>query len=213
MAEKQSQGDRLVEVESLVDGGEAGSPSSTPPPFPPPESLEQPIQIREEKAKEKRNGWIIRFPALKSNEEWRKYAAVRLSTEFDSEDCLLKNKIAAKLLDGLAKVKAVIERNKNGDISCSQIGFVSKYLSVLYDTESRNATFSTTSWLAQGLTVKVNGDVKAQQGEVKLLTNLLDSKYAAEISCGIPSIGLVFKIAKKFSNILWRGYHRSYLHA
>ncbi|KAK8964603.1 hypothetical protein KSP40_PGU001340 [Platanthera guangdongensis] len=55
----------------------------------------------------------------------------------------LEENNAALFFDILAKFKFYLENNNNnkGELSCPQLGFVTKNLSVLYDIESKNSHF------------------------------------------------------------------------
>lgn len=158
--------------------------AETPPP-PPPNA--EPVQAFSNESEKSR---FIPLPRIKFDGDWRKYAAVKVSTEFDSEGSVFINKISAKVLDGIAKIKGSFQRSVRGEIRSPQLGFVTKYLSVLYDHEDRNTLVTASADLSQRLQLKLLGDVQARQGELKLLTSLADSRYKAELSCDVPSIGL-----------------------
>ncbi|KAL4193812.1 hypothetical protein AMTRI_Chr06g201220 [Amborella trichopoda] len=113
----------------------------------------------------------------------------KLSIEFDSENKVFVNKISTKLFDGFAKLKYSFQRNKNGDIQYPQLGFVTKYLSVLYDHDERNAVIS--GCLDVGPRVQIKGvhDVSAQQGEARLIATLADPSYKLELVSSVPSTG------------------------
>eukprot|EP00249_Psilotum_nudum_P018456 c26814_g1_i2 orf=758-1720(-) len=124
------------------------------------------------------------------NGDWRKYAALKVSTEYDSEDHLFTNKISARLMNGLAKFKASFLREQGGELRNPVLGFVSKHLSVLYDHEVRNALVTLGVDLGSHCQMKYARDIKAQQGEAKLLAQSPDLKYKAEISYDLPPTGL-----------------------
>eukprot|EP01018_Ginkgo_biloba_P002279 Gb_22926 [translate_table: standard] len=132
----------------------------------------------------------IAIPKIGFDGDWRKYAAVKVSSEFDSEGWVVINKISARVLDGLAKIKASFQRDGKGELRYPQLGLVTKYLSVLYDHDDRNALVTASVEVGRRLQFKLLSDVKAQQGEVKILTNLADSRYKAEVSYDVPSTGL-----------------------
>lgn len=93
-------------------------------------------------------------------EDWRRYAAVKLSTEFDSEGSVLVNKVSARMLNGLAKLTGSFQRESSGDLRYPLLGLVTKYLSVLYDHEDRNALVTLSADLGRNLQVKYLRDVK-----------------------------------------------------
>lgn len=155
------------------------------PPSPPLNA--EPLQTFSNESKKSR---FISLPRIKFDGDWRKYAAVKVSSEFDSEGSVFFNKISARVFDGIAKIKGSFQRSGSGEIRSPQLGFVTKYLSVLYDHEDRNTLVTASADLPKRLQLKLVTDVQAQQGELKLLTSLADPRYRAELSCDVPSIGL-----------------------
>ncbi|XP_057855305.2 outer envelope pore protein 37, chloroplastic [Cryptomeria japonica] len=134
-------------------------------------------------------GAIDVHPA-KFGRDWRRKPAFKISTEFDSESKDIINKFSARLFDGLGKIKGSFQRDLNGKLQCPQLGLDTKYLSILYDHEDRNALFTASADLSNQFQLKLQGDAKAQQGELKLITKLCDSKYKAEVSYDVPSTRL-----------------------
>ncbi|KAH7426682.1 hypothetical protein KP509_10G012500 [Ceratopteris richardii] len=122
--------------------------------------------------------------------DWRKYVAVKVSTEYDSEESIFLNKVSARFLDGLAKVKASFQREPAGEIRSPIFGFSSKHLSILYDHEERNALVTAIGTLGSRVEMKYLRDIRAQQGELKLIARSMDTKYQAEIGYDIPTTGL-----------------------
>lgn len=122
--------------------------------------------------------------------DWRKYAALKVSTEYDSEDNVFINKISARLLNGLAKLKASFQREPAGELRSPALGFSSRYLSVLYDHEERNALVTGVADLGSRLQFKYLRDIQAGQGEVKLIARSTDSRYLTEIGCDAPITGM-----------------------
>lgn len=121
---------------------------------------------------------------------WRKYASLKVSTEYDSEESIFVNKISARLLDGLAKIKASFQREQAGEIRSPILGFSSKHLSILYDHEDRNALVTAVGNLGSRVQMKYLRDIRAQQGELKLIARSADASYQAEIGYDIPAAGL-----------------------
>ncbi|KAG6553622.1 hypothetical protein Mapa_004536 [Marchantia paleacea] len=120
--------------------------------------------------------------------DWRKTIAMKASTEYDSEGGVFLNKISARVLDGLAKVKAAFERGANGEVNAPLFGLVTKYVSVLYDHEDQNAQVTVNkNW--RNLGIKYRRDIKAEQGELSLTANAFNAKYRAEIDFDLPQTG------------------------
>ncbi|CAK9875488.1 unnamed protein product [Sphagnum jensenii] len=118
--------------------------------------------------------------------DWRRYAAVKLSTEYDSEGAVFVNKLSARMLNGLAKLTGSVQREPGGDFRYPLFGVVTKYLSVLYDHEDKNALVTVSADIGRNLQVKYLRDVKAQQGEVKLLGQTSNMKYKTQLAYDIP---------------------------
>ncbi|MCL7037113.1 hypothetical protein MKW94_011505 [Papaver nudicaule] len=116
--------------------------------------------------------------------------AIRVTSEFDSDSLSFFNKLSCKVFDNLAKFKLSFSNSKNGEISDPQIGFVSKYLSVLYDVEEQNALVKSSFCVGNKLSFRASQDVKAQQGEVAMVASLPDPSYKLELSSAVPSVGL-----------------------
>lgn len=128
--------------------------AEAPPPPPPSTETLQTFPNEPEKSR------LIRLPRIKFDHDWRKYAAVKLSSEFDSEGNAFINKISARVFHGIAKIKASFQRSGSGEIQSPQLGFVTKYLSILYDHEDRNALVTASADLSQRLQLKLLTDVK-----------------------------------------------------
>lgn len=122
--------------------------------------------------------------------DWRQMAAVKLSTEYDSEGSVFVNKLSARVLNGLAKLTGSVQREPSGDLRYPLLGVVTKYLSVLYDHEDRNALVTMNADVGKNLSVKYLRDIKAQQGEVKLSAHTANLKYKTEISYDVPATAL-----------------------
>lgn len=90
----------------------------------------------------------------------RRLPTVRISSEYDSESSAFLNKVSCRVFNGLAKIKGQFQSNRNGDINFPQIGFITKYLSVLYDYEDQNAVVTGSFDVGRGLQVKGVHDVK-----------------------------------------------------
>jgi hypothetical protein len=94
--------------------------------------------------------------------DWRRYAAVKLSTEYDSEGAVFVNKLSARMLNGLAKLTGSVQREPGGDFRYPLFGVVTKYLSVLYDHEDKNALVTVSADIGRNLQVKYLRDVKVR---------------------------------------------------
>lgn len=139
------------------------SPPPPPPPSPPPSSS---------------------FPVFLSR------PLVRVTSEFDSDSSLFLHKVSCKLFDSLAKLKVSFQNNNKGEVSEPQIAFSSKLLSIHYDLEDQNALIKGSFDVGPTLHFKAAHDVKAQQGEVAMVTKLADPGYALELSSPVPIIGM-----------------------
>ncbi|XP_077225612.1 outer envelope pore protein 37, chloroplastic-like [Tasmannia lanceolata] len=116
--------------------------------------------------------------------------AIRLTSEFDSDSSIFSHKISCKLFDSLAKFKLSFQNTHKGEVSNPQLGFITKYLSVLYDLETQNAFLKGAFDLGNKLQFKAAQDLKAQQGEMGVTACLGDPSYKVELSSAVPSIGL-----------------------
>ncbi|XP_031477256.1 outer envelope pore protein 37, chloroplastic isoform X3 [Nymphaea colorata] len=120
----------------------------------------------------------------------RRLPAVRISSEYDSESSAFLNKVSCRVFNGLAKIKAQFQSNRNGDINYPQIGFITKYLSVLYDYEDQNAVVTGSFDVGSRLQVKGVHDVKSRQGDIKLVATMPDPSYKVELGSPVPFAGL-----------------------
>lgn len=94
--------------------------------------------------------------------DWQQMAAVKLSTEYDSEGSVFVNRLSARVLNGLAKLTGSIQREPSGDLRYPLLGVVTKYLSVLYDHEDRNALVTMNADIGKNLSVKYLRDIKVR---------------------------------------------------
>ncbi|KAE9450497.1 hypothetical protein C3L33_17605, partial [Rhododendron williamsianum] len=147
---------------SLVPTATAGDP---PPPAPPPPPT-------------RAGGFLSRRPGI------------RVTTEFDSDSAVFFHKISCKFLDSLAKLKVSFQNNDKGEVFEPQLALTSKYLSLHYDLEERNALVKSSFDVGPGLQFRASHDVKAQQGEVAMVADLAGPAYKFELSSALPSIGL-----------------------
>ncbi|XP_058184238.1 outer envelope pore protein 37, chloroplastic [Rhododendron vialii] len=146
---------------SLVPTATAGDP---PPPAPPPPT--------------RAGGFLSRRPGI------------RVTTEFDSDSAVFFHKISCKFLDSLAKLKVSFQNNDKGEVFEPQLALTSKYLSLHYDLEERNALVKSSFDVGPGLEFRASHDVKAQQGEVTMVADLAGPAYKFELSSAVPSVGL-----------------------
>ncbi|XP_062090149.1 outer envelope pore protein 37, chloroplastic [Humulus lupulus] len=119
-----------------------------------------------------------------------KRPAIRVTSELDSDSSIFSNKVSCKLLDSLAKVKLSFKNDRKGQLFQPQLAFISKHLSIHYDLEDRNALLRGSFDLAPGLQLRATHDVKAQEGEIAMVTRLAEPNYALELSSPVPTIGL-----------------------
>ncbi|KAJ6817834.1 outer envelope pore protein 37, chloroplastic isoform X2 [Iris pallida] len=89
--------------------------------------------------------------------------AIRLTSEFDSDSSLFFHKVSFRLFDRLAKLKLSFQNDRNGDVSSPHLGFLTRYFSVLYDVESRNALLNGSLDVSPSLQLKATHDVKNDQ--------------------------------------------------
>ncbi|KAF3593433.1 hypothetical protein DY000_02026509 [Brassica cretica] len=96
------------------------------------------------------------FPFLKSV-NMRK---LRVTSEFDSDSLLFFNKVFCKIFDNLAKLKLPFHNNTQRQVSQPQVSFTSKYVSVLYDVEEKNAFVKSTVDVSPRLQLRALHNVK-----------------------------------------------------
>ncbi|KAL8151326.1 hypothetical protein V2J09_021134 [Rumex salicifolius] len=121
---------------------------------------------------------------------FRKRPPIRVTSEFDSDSSLYLHKISSKFFDGLAKFKLNLQNNTQGEVINPQISIITKNLIVQYDVEDRNALVSGSLKVGPNIQLRGSHDIKAQQGEVAMKTNLADPAYSLELTSAVPSIGL-----------------------
>lgn len=96
---------------------------------------------------------------IQPQNDWR-FPAVKVSTEYDSEGSVFVNKVSARVLNGLAKLTGSVQRESSGDLRYPLLGVVTKYLSVLYDHEDRNALVTMNADVGRNLSFKYLRDIK-----------------------------------------------------
>ncbi|XP_027117997.2 outer envelope pore protein 37, chloroplastic [Coffea arabica] len=121
---------------------------------------------------------------------FRRRPKVRVTSEYDSESSVFFHKISCKLLDSLAKLKFSFQNDGKGEISDPQLAFTSKYLSLNYDIEEKNALVNGGFDVGPALQFKATHDVKAQQGEVSMIADLVTPGLKLELSSAVPSVGM-----------------------
>ena len=99
---------------------------------------------------------------IKEGGDWRKYAALKVSSEYDSEVSMLTNKVSARILNGLAKIKASFQRDQTGEIRSPALALSTKHLSVLYDHEDRNALVTAIAKLGSNVEMKYLREIKVR---------------------------------------------------
>ena len=92
--------------------------------------------------------------------DWRRYATAKLSTEYDSEGSVFVNKLSSRIFNGPEKITGSFQREASGDLRYPLLGVVTKYLSVIYDPEDKNALVTVKADVGQNLQVKYLQDVK-----------------------------------------------------
>eukprot|EP00245_Coleochaete_scutata_P008333 TRINITY_DN2514_c0_g1_i1.p1 TRINITY_DN2514_c0_g1~~TRINITY_DN2514_c0_g1_i1.p1 ORF type:complete len:300 (+),score=62.92 TRINITY_DN2514_c0_g1_i1:151-1050(+) len=91
---------------------------------------------------------------------------LKVSLEYDSETGVPVNKLSAKLFNGFAKLKASAQVHPNGELSYPLLGIFSKFFSVDYDVEDRNALVRLSADVHQRVRLSYRHDVNAQQGAI-----------------------------------------------
>ena len=91
---------------------------------------------------------------------FRRRPKIRVTSEYDSESSVFFHKISCKLLDSLAKLKFSFQNDGKGEISDPQLAFTSKYLSLNYDIEEKNALVNGGFDVGPALQFKATHDVK-----------------------------------------------------
>jgi len=72
---------------------------------------------------------------------------------------MFANKMSARVFNGLAKLTGSIQREPSGDLRYPILGVFTKYLSVLYDHEDRNALVTVNADFGRNLSVKYQRDI------------------------------------------------------
>ena len=88
--------------------------------------------------------------------------ALKVSSEYDSEVSMLTNKVSARILDGLAKIRASFQRDQTGEIRSPSLSLSTKHLSVLYDHEDRNALVTAIAKLGSNVEMKYLREIKVR---------------------------------------------------
>lgn len=120
---------------------------------------------------------------------FRQRPKIRVTTEFDSDSSVFFHRISCKVLDSLAKLKFSFQNNGKGELSDPQLALTSKYLSLHYDIEEKNALVSASFDVAPGLQFRAVHEVKSQQGELAMVADLAGPAYKFELSSAVPAIG------------------------
>ncbi|XP_057781253.1 outer envelope pore protein 37, chloroplastic [Salvia miltiorrhiza] len=115
---------------------------------------------------------------------------LRLTSEYDSDTSIFLQKVSCKLLDNLAKLKLSFYNNGKGEVSEPQISFISKFFSLQYDVEERDAVLKTSLAIAPGVQFRAAHQVKARQGEVSVVADLATPAYKLELASAVPSVGM-----------------------
>ncbi|KAL1533181.1 Outer envelope pore protein 37, chloroplastic [Salvia divinorum] len=115
---------------------------------------------------------------------------LRLTSEYDSDTSIFFQKVSCKLLDNLAKLKLSFYNNGKGEVSEPQISFISKFFSLQYDVEERDAVLKTSLEIAPGVQLRAAHQVKARQGEVSVVADLATPAYKLELASAVPSVGM-----------------------
>ncbi|XXG44579.1 hypothetical protein AAC387_Pa01g4342 [Persea americana] len=175
--------------------------SSFPPPPPPPPSLISPKNSIEDLQ--------IPPPLPPPNPNFSlPIPAIRVTSEFDSDSSVFFHKISCKFFDRLAKFKLSFQNRRDGKISDAQLGFISKYLSVLYDLEERNALLKGSFDVGPRLQFRAVHDVKsAQIGEANYFHVGCSTKCLA-LSCTSSDIKSIVSCIDFSSIFMFKYHHR-----
>ncbi|XP_058101911.1 outer envelope pore protein 37, chloroplastic isoform X1 [Magnolia sinica] len=134
--------------------------------------------------------------------------AIRVTSEFDSDSAVFFHKISCKLFDRLAKLKLSFQNNRNGEISDTQISFVTKYLSILYDPEEQNALVKGSFDVGSRLQFRAAQDVKSGQiGETNYF-RLGCSTKCLSMSCTSNDNKSILSCINLASVCLFKYHHR-----
>ncbi|KAL6528201.1 Outer envelope pore protein 37, chloroplastic [Orobanche hederae] len=116
---------------------------------------------------------------------------LRVTSQYDSESSVFHHKVCCKLLDNLAKLKLSFQNDSDRELSEPQISFTSKYFSLLYDVEKRDALVKAQFDIVPGLHFRALHQVKARQGDVGMVADLAGPAYKLELSSAVvPPIGM-----------------------
>ena len=115
--------------------------------------------------------------------DWRRYATAKLSTEYDSEGSVFVNKFSSRVLNGLAKITGSFQREASGDLRYPLLGVVTKYLSVLYDHEDKNALVTLSADVGRNVQVKYLQDVKVGSPPSEFVLIVLVIRESTENYC------------------------------
>ncbi|CAM8977993.1 unnamed protein product [Rhodiola kirilowii] len=95
----------------------------------------------------------------------------RITNEYHSEGSIFMNRVSCKIFDGLAKLRLAFQNNRRGEVVAPQIGFISKYLTVLYDVEEQNAVVRSSVDL--GSKVHLQADHYVKDEEISVSSSIL----------------------------------------
>nr|XP_004287184.2 PREDICTED: outer envelope pore protein 37, chloroplastic [Fragaria vesca subsp. vesca] len=118
-----------------------------------------------------------------------KRPSVRVTSEFDSDSAVFFHKVSCKVLDSLAKLKLSFSNDHKGDLSPPHLSFISRYLSLHYNFEDQSTLLNSSIDVGPRVQFRASHDLKAQQGEVSMVTQLADPGYALQLSSHFPSAG------------------------
>eukprot|EP01018_Ginkgo_biloba_P012079 Gb_05600 [translate_table: standard] len=107
-------------------------------------------------------------------------------------DGLLLDSSTAMTTTRLAKIKAPFQRDGRGEHWYHQLGLVRKYSSILYNHDNCTMLVTASVEIGRQLQFKLLYDVKAQQGEMKILPNFANSRYKVDVSYDVPREILMF---------------------
>lgn len=85
---------------------------------------------------------------------------LRVTSEYDSDSSVFLHKVSCKLLDNLAKVKLSFFNNSKGEVSEPQVSFTSKFFSLQFDVEERDALLKASFEIVPGIQFRAAHQVK-----------------------------------------------------
>eukprot|EP00850_Spirogloea_muscicola_P023025 SM000324S12582 [mRNA] locus=s324:51717:53911:+ [translate_table: standard] len=111
---------------------------------------------------------------------------MKVSSEFDSEDSFVVNKLSARILGGAAKLKASFQVSSKVECRYPLLALVTKHFTVDYDVEDRNALVSVFAAVGKAVRLTYRHDVKEACGSLVALARSDDQRFQAQAFVEIP---------------------------